>query len=121
VANIPLSWWISLMPYAEVGKETAGKSKTDIVIKINGKTIVSSPGQYEDHKERPTSYSFGGDIVIRPFRNSPNWKISLGTMFQQIEANTSEGEGTENQLYMASLTYEWGKAYKDIYFGPVTR
>jgi hypothetical protein len=56
---------------------------------------------------------YGADINLRPFRNAPEWKISVGTVLSQIE-----GMSKGNLLIIASIKREWGKYYSSTMFGP---
>jgi len=83
-ADIPVVDWLSLIPFASV---------------MAGETMVTS---------------LGADIVVRPFRNDPNWQISVGTVLQQVQANT---EGS--RLFMAGLSYTASPTFSRTRVGPV--
>jgi len=84
VAEIPLVDWISVMPYGYV---MAGEA---------------------------ASTSFGADILLRPFKNDPNWQISVGTMLQQVDSNDDD-----TTMIMVGMSYTAGKHFQRTRIGPV--
>lgn len=106
VAEIPIGSRLSIMPFFSLQQQVYGTYSVD--------------GNSETFDETPMTTSYGADIILRPFKNAPNWKFSLGTVLQQVEANSSDDEDTENSLIMFSINYEWGKTYSELILGPVT-
>ncbi len=82
---------------------------------------VDGDSHTSDPEQTPMAYTYGLDIWLRPFANAPNWKISLGTALQQVEANSDDGSDTDNTMIMLGFVYEWGSTYSDVVFGPVTQ
>ena len=105
VAEIPLGGFISFVPYISF---TLMLSMTDMTMDIMGTT-------YSDvSSSTTTSFRYGCDIVLTPFRNAKDWKISVGTALGMIAAN----EGSNSMITFA-ITREWGKHYKSTTIGPV--
>lgn len=84
VADIPLVDWISIMPYGYV---------------MAGETDMTS---------------FGVDILLRPFKNDPNWQISIGTVLQQVDSNDDD-----TTMIMVGMSYVAGKHFQRTRIGPV--
>lgn len=118
-AELPLSPFISLVPF---GRFAWSKSSMDITMPYPQILITSyMPLQmdtlwmldYSDSSYTTTRMDYGADINLRPFRNAPEWKISVGTVLSQVE-----GMSKGNLLLMASIKREWGKHYSSTMFGP---
>ncbi len=116
VGQIALSNRIQIVPFVSVnfllgGTGTIETDSTSTDIEIESQVIPS----------------YGADIIIRPFRNAPNWKFSIGTVLQQVTANQSSGAGedetdnTDNIMITFGLVYEQGQHYSETVFGPVLR
>jgi len=109
VAQIPLGKRLQIVPYGGYNVMFGGTSSYDVT--VNGTTYSDS--ESIDSYDYPV---YGADIVLRPFRNNPNWKISLGTVMAQISNNDSD-----NLMIMLGVTYEKGKHYSETLFGPVVQ
>ena len=106
IGELALHPQFQLVPYAYVGSTAGTMSMT---MESGGDT------QYTDVDIPSSSItSYGADIVIRPMRNNPKFKISLGTLLQQISAN--EGGMT---FIVVGFSYEAGARYSETQFGPV--
>lgn len=84
VADVPLSGWLSLAPYGSI---------------MVGETEITS---------------YGADIVVRPFRNAPDWQISVGTVLQQVDANDDD-----STVIMVGLSYTGTRHHRRVRIGPV--
>lgn len=87
VFEIPLGYMFSIVPYASYS--------------------------YFMGDENSTSPTFGWDLIITPFRNSRDWKISLGASLALIENNKDD-----NMMFTIGIIYEWGKYYKGTTITP---
>jgi|GEM_PF-2182757 len=118
-AELPLNPFISLVPF---GRFSWSKSSMDITMPYP-QVIVTSYVPFEmdtlwtldfsDSSYSTTRMDYGADINLRPFRNAPEWKISVGTVLSQVE-----GMSKGNLLFIASVKREWGKYYSSTMFGP---
>jgi hypothetical protein len=106
VGELAIISQLQLVPYAYVGT-TAGSMSF---------TMEMGDTTYSGSADIPSSSitSYGADIVVRPMRTNPKFKISLGTMLQQISAN--KGGMT---FIMVGVAYEVGARYSETQFGPV--
>ena len=86
VGEIPLASWVSIMPYGNV---------------MFGETEI---------------VSYGADILVRPFRNAPDWQISCGTVLQQIESNDDD-----STMIMFGVSHVQTKNRSRLQIGPVLR
>lgn len=118
-AEVPLNPFISLVPF---GRFAVSKTSMDITVPYPQILITSYMPfrtdtlwmiDYSDSSYSSTRFDFGMDINLRPFRNAPEWKISVGTVLSQIE-----GMSKGNLLIIASIKREWGKYYSSTMFGP---
>lgn len=118
-AELPLNPMISLVPF---GRFAWSKSSMNLTMPYPQMVIDSyMPFQYhyvwliqfKDSSYTSTRMDYGADINLRPFRNAPEWKISVGTVLSQIE-----GMSKGNLLIIASIKREWGKYYSSTMFGP---
>ncbi|HNQ43972.1 MAG TPA: hypothetical protein PKI59_06055 [Candidatus Cloacimonadota bacterium] len=116
VADIPLGFHLSLVPF---GRYISGKTQVETIMPFVITLPVDPyyiwmPGIPRTTEESMSRMDYGLDIDLRPFRNAPDWKISVGTVISQISGN-KDG----NLLIMASIKKEWGKHYSSTTFGPV--
>jgi hypothetical protein len=118
-AELPLTPTLSLVPF---GRFAWSKSSMDITVPypqvvitsyIPLKTDTLWTLDFSDSSYSSTRLDYGMDINLRPFRNAPEWKISVGTVLSQIE-----GMSKGNLLFIASIKREWGKYYSSTMFGP---
>lgn len=119
VADIPLNYYISLVPFARF----SFNSTTMRMVYPYQWIFVTSYIPFEmdtvimthtgDSSYSSTRFDYGMDIDLRLFRNAPEWKISVGTVLSQVE-----GLSKGNLLIMASVKREWGKHYSSTSFGP---
>jgi len=106
IGELALNTMFQIVPYAYVGS-TAGT--VSITMEMGGDTY------YEDMDIPSSSItSYGADIVVRPMRNNPKFKISLGTLLQQLSANDA---GVT--FILVGVSYEAGARYSETQFGPV--
>jgi hypothetical protein len=115
VADIPLNYYISLVPFGRFAW-----SKTTVTTTMPWMLQLYTPPYYmwlsgipHDSSYTSTRLDYGMDIDLRLFRNAPEWKISVGTVLSQVE-----GMAKGNLLIMASVKREWGKHYSSTSFGP---
>jgi len=106
IGELALHSQFQIVPYAYVGTTAGSLSYT---ADIGGTPISGS-------EDIPSSSltAYGADIVIRPMRTNPKFKISLGTLLQQISGN--KGGMT---FIMVGVAYEVGARYSETQFGPV--
>lgn len=118
-AELPLTPFISFVPF---GRFSWSKSSMDITMPYPQVLITSYYPlemdtlwllQFSDSSYTTTRMDYGADINLRPFRNAPEWKISVGTVLSQVE-----GMSKGNLLFIASIKKEWGKYYSSTMFGP---
>lgn len=118
-AELPLNPFISFVPF---GRFSWSKSSMDITMPYPQIVITSYMPlrmdtlwtlDFSDSSYTTTRMDYGADINLRPFRNAPEWKISVGTVLSQIE-----GMSKGNLLFIASIKREWGKYYSSTMFGP---
>ncbi|MEW6557915.1 MAG: hypothetical protein AB1349_11300 [Elusimicrobiota bacterium] len=109
VAEIPLSFWISLAPSWYMTTYSSMEGKVfDQTIEEDGLSI--------------TMQMYGTDIFIRPLKLNPNLKVSLGMLFGLVESNSKDESGYKSTLIILGLQYEWGKHYSSVLVGPgITR
>ncbi len=103
-ADIPLAFFFSLVPFY---RYAAGS----VTMKMEAESEYGSSEYNYDYKYTRTDW--GVDIDLRPFRNAPEWKISMGTVLSQIKG-MSEGMLMIN----FSIKHETGKHYSGTTFGP---
>jgi hypothetical protein len=100
VADFPLGYTVSLIPFGRFS--------------WIGNTVSYDIGSYGGTTDTSyTRFDYGMDIDLRPFRNAPDWKVSVGTVLSQVE-----GMAAGNLLIMVSVKKEWGKHYSSTTFGP---
>lgn len=118
-AELPLNPMISLVPF---GRFALSKTSMSMTVPYPMMVIDSYvPFTYHyvwnlefvDSSYTNTRFDFGSDINIRPFRNAPEWKISVGTVLSQVS-----GMSKGNLLFIVSVKREWGKYYSSTMFGP---
>ncbi len=113
-AELPLNAMISFVPF---GRFAWSRTSMDITMPyVMGWTLSGGliwGYSFTDSSYTTTRLDYGADINIRPFRNAPEWKISVGTVLSQIE-----GMSKGNLLFIASVKREWGKYYSSTMFGP---
>jgi hypothetical protein len=90
--DVPLADWLSAVPF---GSLMLGKTRAPGVTRLT---------------------NLGLDILVRPFRNDPNWEVSVGTVWQQVEANTRG-----SHLIMAGLSYTLAPHFTRTRVGPVLK
>jgi len=115
VADIPLNYYVSLVPFGRLAFSST--TVTTIIpyyifLPVDPYFILMS-GIPEDSTYSSTRFDYGMDIDLRPFRNAPDWKISVGTVISQVE-----GMADGNLIIMVSIKKEWGKHYSSTTFGP---
>jgi hypothetical protein len=118
VADIPLNYYISLVPF---GRFAWSSTTMKMIMPYPYTYYTYSPPEvhtiwlidYNDSTYTNTRFDYGMDIDLRLFRNAPEWKISVGTVLSQVE-----GLSKGNLLIMASVKREWGKHYSSTSFGP---
>jgi hypothetical protein len=106
-ADLPLGFVISLVPYVRYTT-----SQVSMTMKV---PEMFNPSEFYD-QTFTSSYDFvdyGTDIDIRPFRNAPDWVISVGVALAQIE-----GLQNGNRLITVSIKHEIGKYYSSTLIGP---
>jgi hypothetical protein len=115
VADIPLGYYVSLVPFGRFAW-----SSTTVTTMMPWMMMLYTPPYYmwlsgipHDSTYSSTRFDYGMDIDLRPFRNAPDWKISVGTVVSQIE-----GMADGNLVIMVSIKKEWGKHYSSTTFGP---
>ncbi|MBI4727653.1 hypothetical protein HY768_10635 [candidate division TA06 bacterium] len=115
VADIPLGYYIALVPFGRFAW-----SSTTVTTTMPWMLILYTPPYYMwlsgipyDSTYTSTRLDYGMDIDLRPFRNAPDWKISVGTVLSQIEG-LAEG----NLMVTVSIKKEWSKHYSSTTFGP---
>lgn len=87
VAEVPIFWMFSIVPYSYFN--------------------------YFFNDNSAIAPTYGWDILITPFRNARDWKISLGASIAQIEGNKDQ-----NRTIMIGILHEWGKFYKGTTITP---
>jgi hypothetical protein len=115
VADIPLNYYVSLVPFGRLafGSTTVTTIIPYYIILPAPPYYILMPGIPEDSTYSTTRFDYGMDIDLRLFRNAPDWKISVGTVISQVE-----GMADGNLIIMASVKREWGKHYSSTSFGP---
>ena len=93
VAEIPAGFYIQFIPYAY----GTGMLFGSVTAEVDGQSMSVSMSNL------PWSYTLGTDIVFRFSKQIPDWKVSLGTLFQQFQALTEETEDYSNLMFLASL------------------
>jgi hypothetical protein len=119
VADIPLNYYISLVPFARFNWSSTSMRTVypyqwifvTSYIPFEMDTVLMT--SIDDSTYSSTRFDYGMDIDLRPFRNAPDWKISVGTVVSQIE-----GMADGNLVIMVSVKKEWGKHYSSTTFGP---
>ncbi len=119
VADIPLNYFVSLVPFARFNWSSTSMSTSypyqwifvTSYIPFEMDTVLMT--SYNDSTYSSTRFDYGMDIDLRPFRNAPDWKISVGTVISQVE-----GMADGNLVIMVSIKKEWGKHYSSTTFGP---
>lgn len=100
--EIPLAFWISIVPNYYVTKYTS--------MEINGKSVSGF--------KSPAQTVYGADILVRPLKLNPNLKISLGMLMGLVDANSDTSSGYKSTLIVFGIQYEWGKHYSSVLFHP---
>jgi hypothetical protein len=115
VADIPLNYYVSLVPFGRLslGSTTVTTIMPYILPLYAPPYYIVMPGIPVDSTYSSNRFDYGMDIDLRPFRNAPEWKISVGTVLSQVE-----GMADGNLIIMASVKKEWGKHYSSTSFGP---
>ncbi len=115
VADIPLNYYVSLVPFGRLslGSTTVTTTMPFILTLYAPPYYIVMPGIPVDSSYSSNRFDYGMDIDLRPFRNAPEWKISVGTVLSQVE-----GMADGNLIIMASVKKEWGKHYSSTSFGP---
>jgi len=115
VADIPLGYYVSLVPFGRLslGSTTVTTIMPFILTLYAPPYYIVMPGIPVDSTYSSNRFDYGMDIDLRPFRNAPEWKISVGTVLSQVE-----GMADGNLIIMASVKKEWGKHYSSTSFGP---
>lgn len=116
--DIPMGYYASLVPF---GRFAWSKTSMEMTIPSYHYVITYTPPYYydfwllsfSDSSYTTTRVDYGMDIDLRPFRNAPEWKISVGTVLSQVS-----GLKDGNLIIMASVKREWGKHYSSTSFGP---
>jgi len=106
-AEFPLGFYFSLIPFARF---TA--SQVSVTMKVP-EPFNPDKLYTEQFSSSFTSFSYGSDIDLRPFRNAPDWIISLGMALAQIK-----GMKNGNRLFTLSIKHEIGKHYSSTMIGP---
>jgi hypothetical protein len=118
-ADIPLGYYISLVPYGRFIRSKTKSSTTVLyydpwINPITGEILIDQWFPYEvDSTYSTKRIDYGMDIDLRPFRNAPEWKISLGTVMSQVE-----GMSKGNLMITFGIKWERGKHYSSTTFGP---
>jgi hypothetical protein len=115
VADIPLGYYVSLVPFGRFAWSSTTVTTTMpwLLILYTDPYYMWMSGIPHDSTYSSTRFDYGMDIDLRPFRNAPDWKISVGTVISQVE-----GMADGNLLIMVSVKKEWGKHYSSTTFGP---
>jgi hypothetical protein len=115
VADIPLGYYVSIVPFGRFAWNS-----TTVTTTMPWMLRLYTPPYYmwisgipHDSTYSSTRFDYGMDIDLRPFRNAPDWKISVGTVLSQVE-----GMADGNLIIMVSIKKEWGKHYSSTTFGP---
>lgn len=107
-ADFPLGFLISIVPYIRY-------TSSQVTMSMKVPEPFNPTELYT--KTYTSSYSYmdyGSDIDLRPFRNAPDWVISLGMAMAQIE-----GLKNGNRLITLSIKHEMGKHYSSTIIGPI--
>jgi hypothetical protein len=113
-AELPLNPFISLVPFGRFAwSHTSMSLVVPYFITVPTPPYVYYTTTSVDSGFSDTRFDYGADINLRPFRNAPEWKISVGTVLSQVE-----GMSKGNLLFIASIKREWGKYYSSTMFGP---
>ncbi|MGD9487227.1 MAG: hypothetical protein AB7W47_04355 [Calditrichaceae bacterium] len=106
-ADFPIGSHIALVPFIRYTMNIA-------------QTIMDVPEPFNPDKLYSETYTsdysyldYGMDIDVRPFSNSPDWIISLGTAMAQVE-----GMKNGNLLITLGIKHEIGKYYSSTTVGP---
>jgi len=115
VADIPLGYYVSLVPFGRFAWNSTTVTTTMpwLLILYTSPYYMWMSGIPSDSTYSSTRFDYGMDIDLRPFRNAPDWKISVGTVISQVE-----GMADGNLVIMVSIKKEWGKHYSSTTFGP---
>jgi hypothetical protein len=115
VADIPLGYYVSLVPFGRFAwSSTTVTTVTPWPLQLyTPPYIMWISGIPHDSTYSSTRFDYGMDIDLRPFRNAPDWKVSVGTVLSQVE-----GMADGNLVIMVSVKKEWGKHYSSTTFGP---
>ncbi len=106
-ADIPIGYFIALVPFF---RYTA--SMSSMFMKVP--EPFNPDNMYTEQFTSSYSYTdYGTDIDIRPFRNAPDWIISLGMAMAQVQ-----GLKNGNRLITLSIKHEMGRYYSSTKIGP---
>jgi hypothetical protein len=106
-SDLPLGYFFALVPYLRYTF-----SMSSIQMKVPepfNPTELYTETYISDYD----FMDYGLDINLRPFRNAPDWLISLGMAISQIE-----GLSKGNRLITLSIKHEIGKFYSSTTIGP---
>ncbi len=106
-ADFPLGFLISIVPYIRY-------TSSQVTMSMKVPELFNPTELYTQTYTSFYSYmDYGSDIDLRPFRNAPDWVISLGMAMAQIE-----GLKNGNRLITLSIKHEMGKHYSSTIIGP---
>ena len=115
VADIPLNYYVSLVPFGRLslGSTTVTTIMPYVLTLYAPPYYIVMPGIPEDSTYSSNRFDYGMDIDLRPFRNAPDWKVSVGTVLSQVQ-----GMAEGNLVITVSVKKEFGKHYSSTTFGP---
>lgn len=115
VADIPLGYYVSLVPFGRFAWSSTTVTKTipQLLTLYTDPYYMWLSGIPYDSTYTTTRVDYGMDIDLRLFRNAPEWKLSVGTVLSQVS-----GLKDGNLIIMVSVKKEWGKHYSSTSFGP---
>jgi len=115
VADFPLNYYVSLVPFGRLslGSTTVTTTMPYILPLYSPPYYLWMPGIPSDSSYSSTRFDYGMDIDLRPFSNAPDWKVSVGTVLSQMS-----GMANGNLMITVSVKKEWGKHYSSTTFGP---
>ena len=105
VMEVPIAWWISIMPSYNITKYTGGS------VSVGGESYSI------DGADLPAQAIFGADILVRPMKLNPNLLVSLAALTGLVSGN-SDNSNYNSTMIMLGIQYEWGKHYSSTFISP---
>jgi len=106
-SDLPLGYFFALVPYLRY-TYSLSSLQMEVPEPFNPTEFYT-----ETYTSSYDFMDYGFDINLRPFRNAPDWIISLGMAIAQIE-----GFSNGNRMLTLGIKHEIGKLYSSTTIGP---